>query len=179
MISNLQCVEVEVIDEALLQNLSNLLIAVVEDGASIGFLPPLSQESARAYWRGVLDEGVLLWVAKEREVICGTIQLHLSLKENGLHRAEVAKLMVHPDMRQRGIGRELMRAVESRAIAEGRSLLVLDTRYGDPSNILYRSEGYVEAGMIPRYAKSASGDLDATLFFYKEIGGSKVVAIFV
>ncbi|NMO97968.1 GNAT family N-acetyltransferase [Paenibacillus lemnae] len=171
MNSHLQCIEIKSMDEALVQELSDLLIAVVDDGASIGFLAPLHMAKAQNYWREVLGEGVLLWVVRDKERVCGTIQLHLCLKENGLHRAEVAKLMVHPGMRQKGIGRALMKTVESRALMEGRTLLVLDTRHGDPSNILYRSEGYVEAGMIPRYAKSSSGDLDATLYFYKEFGG--------
>jgi ribosomal protein S18 acetylase RimI-like enzyme len=156
-------------DAALLQDLSDLLLAVVDEGASVGFLPQLSKDVAQRYWEGVLGEGVLLWIAKKNDRLCGTIQLHLSQKENGVHRAEIAKLMVHPDQRQKGIGRALMKTVESRAVLECRTLLVLDTHYGDPLNVLYRSEGYVEAGTIPRYAKSANGDLDATLIFYKKI----------
>ncbi|MBO2945610.1 GNAT family N-acetyltransferase [Paenibacillus sp. F411] len=169
MISNLQCVEVKELSAPLLQSLSELLAAVVEDGASVGFMPPLSLASAESYWRKVPGEDVLLWVAMDQEVVCGTVQLHLSMKENGLHRAEVAKLMVHPDHRQKGIGRALMKAAEAGAVREGRSLLVLDTRQGDPSNLLYRSEGYIEAGTIPRFALSSHGSLDATVFYYKEI----------
>jgi hypothetical protein len=60
-----------------------------------------------------------------------------------------------------------MKAAEERARAESRSLLVLDTREGDPSNLLYTSLGYIEAGRIPGYARSANGELHTTLYYYK------------
>ena len=147
--------------------LSDLLIAVVDDGASIGFLPPLDPEEARAYWAGVLKPGVVLLVAEEAGRIVGSGQLHLEQRANGRHRAEVAKLMVNPAARGRGLGRRLMERLEAIAREEGRSLLVLDTREGDPSNELYLSLGWVEAGRIPHYARSANGELHTTVFYYK------------
>ncbi|MDP9313761.1 MAG: GNAT family N-acetyltransferase, partial [Chloroflexota bacterium] len=69
--------------------------------------------------------------------------------------------------RQQGLGRALMLAVELAARQAERSLLVLDTRQGDVAERLYRSLGYVEAGVIPQYARSANGKLDACVFFYK------------
>jgi ribosomal protein S18 acetylase RimI-like enzyme len=150
-----------------LNSLSDLLIATVEDGASIGFLPPLCHEEALDYWKGVLAPNVRLWVAQYNGEIVGTVQLHLCVRPNGLHRAEIAKLMVHPKYRRMGIARRLMAVAEQTAIQENRSLLVLDTRAGDPSNDLYRSLGYVEAGRIPQYAKSVNGHLDETVFYYK------------
>lgn len=77
--------------------------------------------------------------------------------------------MTHPHYRRNGIGRSLMQKAEERAKQEGRSLLVLDTREGDPSNLLYTSMGYIRAGRIPHYAKSASGELHATIFYYKQL----------
>ena len=52
---------------------------------------------------------------------------------------------------------------------EGRSLLVLDTREKDPSNLLYASLGFAEAGRIPAYAESADGGFDASVFYYKKL----------
>ncbi|MGD8190092.1 N-acetyltransferase family protein [Brevibacillus ginsengisoli] len=151
----------------LCESLSQLLIDVVEDGASIGFLPPLRYEEALAYWNDVLSPSVLLWVAYLQEEPVGTIQLHLCERSNGSHRAEIAKLMVHPTARRRGIAQALMSTAEENARIEGRSTLVLDTRAGDPSNTLYLSFGYVEAGRIPQYARSADGNLHDTVFYYK------------
>ncbi|PYI51823.1 GNAT family N-acetyltransferase [Paenibacillus flagellatus] len=149
--------------------LAELLIRVVEDGASIGFLPPLDRHEAERFWGGVIRPDALLWVAVADGRIVGSVQLHLCTKPNGLHRAEIAKLMTHPVYRRNGIGRALMRAAEERAKLEGRTLLVLDTREGDPSNLLYASLGFVRAGRIPGFAKSATGEFDATVLYYKAI----------
>lgn len=53
----------EELQPEILQQLSKLLIDVVEDGASIGFLPPLTIEDASAYWRGVHDDHRQLFCA--------------------------------------------------------------------------------------------------------------------
>jgi ribosomal protein S18 acetylase RimI-like enzyme len=150
-----------------IDELSELLIQVVEDGASIGFLPPLKLSEAAKYWENVLSPEVILFVAKINNHIVGSVQLHLCTKQNGGHRAEIAKLMTHPNYRRNGIGRSLMQKAEERAKEEGRSLIVLDTRKGDPSNHLYTLIGYIQAGRIPNFAKSASGKLHATIFYYK------------
>ena len=75
--------------------------------------------------------------------------------------------MVHTRARRRGIGRALMLAAEAEARRLGRSTLFLDTRLGDPSEILYRSLGWEFAGSIPRYARSAGGALDANAIYYR------------
>ena len=77
-----------------MEELSELLIQVVEDGASIGFLPPIELSEAMDYWEEVINPDVLLFVAKKNNRIIGSIQLHLSSKQNGLHRAEIAKLII-------------------------------------------------------------------------------------
>lgn len=152
------------------KELSELLIQVVEDGASIGFLPPLDIQAATQYWDHVLGPEVILYVAKINDIIVGSVQLHLVTKANGNHRAEIAKLMTHPDYRRSGIGRSLMQVAEERAAQEARTLLVLDTREGDPSNLLYTSLDYIQAGRIPDFAKSSTGELHATILYYKILG---------
>lgn len=156
--------------EESIDELSELLIQVVEDGASIGFLPPLDVSDSTLYWYNVLAPDVILFVATMNEIIVGSVQLHLSTKANGTHRAEIAKLMTHPNYRRNGIAHSLMQKAEERATQEDRSLIVLDTREGDPSNLLYTSMGYIQAGRIPSYAISANGELHATIFYYKVIG---------
>jgi len=49
----------------------------------------------------------------------------------------------------------------------GRTTLFLDTRRGDPSERLYESLGWVFAGSIPEYARSAGGALDANAIYYR------------
>ncbi len=160
---------VEALQPETVRQLTPLLIDVVEDGASIGFLPPLAENAASAYWQGVPGPGVLLWVAMEGDTIVGTVQLHLVLKPNAPHRAELAKLMVHPGHRRKGIAGLLIETAEQAAAEHGRTLIILDTREGDPSNLLYQSRGYVEAGKIPDYVISADGGMDATVIYYKKL----------
>jgi GNAT superfamily N-acetyltransferase len=143
----------------------------VDGGASVGFLPPLDPAEAATYWDGVaaaLAEGarVLLLSHHDGRPV-GTVQLDLAMRPNGLHRAEVSRLMVHRAARRHGIGRALMLAIEERARALGRTTLVLDTRQGDPSERLYQALGWQLAGAIPRYARSADGSLHTTALYYK------------
>lgn len=77
--------------------------------------------------------------------------------------------MVHPTAQRQGIGRGLMLLAEARALAENRSLLVLDTRADDPSNQLYQSMGYQEAGRIPGFARAADGSLHDTVLYFKTL----------
>lgn len=42
------------------QELIELLQDAVISGASVGFLPPLSEEDVRQYWQGVLEKAPLL-----------------------------------------------------------------------------------------------------------------------
>lgn len=152
-----------------LTNLSEMLIETVQEGASIGFLPPLAKEGADAYWVSAINEDVQLLAAFLGEEIAGTVQIHYCSKPNGMHRAEIAKLITHPQFRRMGIARKLMLAAEKMALDRDRSLLVLDTRKGDPSNLLYASLGFIQAGSIPQYALSEDGSYDATNIYYKMI----------
>jgi ribosomal protein S18 acetylase RimI-like enzyme len=152
--------------------LVGLLLDAVESGASIGFLPPLGDDEARSYWATVaagLREGSrIVLAARDGELgLVGSAQLELAMRANAQHRAEVTKVMVHRRARQRGIGLALMRALEDHARRLRRTTLILDTRQGDPSEGLYRGAGWTFAGAIPRYARSASGSLDATALYYK------------
>lgn len=152
--------------------LAALLCDAVESGASVGFIPPLAVAEAAAYWDTVVaalgDGSRVVLAAFDPELgLVGSGQLDLAMRANARHRAEVSKVMVHRRARRRGVGRALMLALEAHARRLGRTTLVLDTRQGDPSEELYRSVGWTLAGAIPRYARSATGTLDATALYFK------------
>lgn len=154
--------------------LTALLQNAVENGASIGFLPPLSEKEANEYW-GEVGSALktpyrILLIATEGGEVIGTVQLDMASRANGSHRAEVCKLMVHTKHRGRGVAQALMHAIEEEAHSAKRTTLILDTREGDPSEKLYTKLGYKRAGSIPEYARSADGSLHATVFMYKLIG---------
>ncbi len=157
--------------EHLLPQLIPLLQDVVADGASIGFLTPLAADEAESYWKSVIsaisENSRLLWVAHVDGATIGTVQLDLCMKKNGPHRAEVAKMMVHPLQRGKGLGKALMRTMEAEAQRLGRTTLVLDTRKGDVSERLYQSLGWVRVGEIPAYVCNEKGEMQATVLYYK------------
>lgn len=152
-----------------LDDLTEVLVACVAQGASLGFHAPLPTDAARDWWAGIPRDGVILLVAEQQGRIVGTVQLQPAESENGAHRGEVAKLLVHPEWRRQGIARALMTALEAEARATGKTLLVLDTREGDPSNDLYRTLNYREAGRIPGWARDATGTPSTTVFWYKPL----------
>jgi acetyltransferase len=154
-----------------LPKLIELLRDGVNNGAAMGFLAPLSVEEASSYWHEVVrDLGQpyrVLLVALEGEEVVGTAQLDLASRPNGLHRAEVMKVMVHTEHRRKGIGTALMKAVEEKARELKRTTLVLDTREGDVAEDLYLKAGFIRSGIIPNFARSSDGSLHATILMYK------------
>ena len=153
------------------RRLSDILIACVADGASVSFLPPLSAEKSRAFWKRASSEvaqahRVLLGAWLDGALV-GTVQLELATPENQQHRAEVTKLLVDPAARRRGVGEALMRRAEQAALRLGRTLLTLDTRADAEGERLYRRLGWQEGGYIPGFARDASGQTFATRFFFK------------
>jgi GNAT superfamily N-acetyltransferase len=108
-----------------------------------------------------------LIVARWHGEIAGTAQLVLATQPNGGHRAEVAKVMVHPDRRRLGLARALMTEVDATARRCGRTTLLLDTVAGGAAEALYRGAGYVSAGLVPNYALSTTGVMETTHFLYK------------
>ncbi|MFJ3705548.1 MULTISPECIES: GNAT family N-acetyltransferase [Streptomyces] len=153
--------------------LAALMIEAVEDGASVGFLLPLDREAAAVWWReraAAVEAGSQrVWIARDDERVAGTIGLTRAALPNARHRAEVAKLMVRPSARGRGIGRALLTAVERSAAEEGLSLLVLDSETGSDAERLYRSAGWTPCGSVPAYAADPYGTLRGTTFYYRSL----------
>ena len=155
----------------LIPSLSRLLQDSVHGGASVGFLAPLPPENAERYWEQVLQQVQertrLLLAVREGDEVVGAVQLALATPQNGRHRAEVQKLFVHTAHRRQGIAKALLTALETAAREAGRTLLVLDTITGSDAAKLYPQLGYQSAGVIPQYALSGDGVLEATQIFYR------------
>ena len=154
-------------------DLVDLLRKTVNGGDTVGFLAPISAKESMAFWNEVREAlkggSRRVLVARRAGRVVGTVQLDLAMQTNGRHRAEVIKLLVRREVRRQGLGRRLMGAVESLAHDEGRTLLVLDTRQGEPSEVFYATSGYQRVGVIPNYARSGDGTLHSTVLFYKEL----------
>jgi ribosomal protein S18 acetylase RimI-like enzyme len=159
-------------DDATLAQLADTLIETVAGGGSISFMHPVSQGEALAFWKKIANgvaakERILLVARDEQGGIVGTVQSVLDQPENQPHRADIAKMMVHPRARRRGIAEALMLEIERRSFAAGKTVLVLDTETGEAASHLYTKLGWQLAGHIPDYALKPHGGLCSTTYFYK------------
>jgi len=161
--------------DAEVEMLADILRAIVYDGAGVSFVVPYSHEQARAFWVERVWPGVQagtrhVLIARDGERIVGTVQFDTATPPNQPHRADVTKLLVHPNARRRGVARALMLALEDAAQAAGRTLLTLDTWTDSPAEQLYRSLGYTVLGVIPRFAKGSTTEtFEPATFMYKEL----------
>lgn len=155
------------------QGLVELLLDAVQHGASVGFMANLQASEALTYFDGVraeLEKGnVLLWAVVQEEQVLASVQLSLCQKQNGLNRAEVQKLLVLKPAQRRGLGGQLMSALEQAAHQHKRGLLYLDTEAGSPAEDFYRSVGFTLSGKLPDYACSPDGEYKATAIYYKTL----------
>jgi acetyltransferase len=155
------------------ETLIDLLLDAVHNGASVGFVLPLTREEAGRYWDGLLpsvaDSSRLLWTALDGAGLVGSVQLELATKKNGLNRAEVQKLLVHSRARRGGVGRALMQALEAAALELRRGLLHLDTEARSGAEEFYRALGYTCIGGLPDYACSPQGEWRANAIYYKTL----------
>jgi acetyltransferase len=165
------------VSDETLKGLIQLLSACVHEGASIGFLSPLSEQEAAAYWQKVLGDlpagHRLILVAREQAggPIIGSAQIAFEARANGRHRAEVQKVMVLPSHRRRGIAGQLMAELERLAqLRPGVTLLFLDTSDGHGgARAFYETLGYTYVGGIPGYAVDPDGTPAKNAIYYKTL----------
>lgn len=156
--------------------LTDLLIATVAAGGSVGFMHPLERNRAEAFWDGVLaaaERGErIVFGAFDGDAVVATVTLSLDCPPNQPHRGEIAKMMTAPSHRGRGIAMVLLRAAEREAVARGRWLLVLDTASDEGAAGLYQRAGFRLAGEVPDYALKPHGGLTGTLIYWKRLEGA-------
>jgi GNAT superfamily N-acetyltransferase len=159
--------------DADLRDLAQLLTDAVDSGAAVSFLAPFTQEKSLQWWRDTVsrcDSRAVCLVARDGRDIVGTVQLHPAWAPNQPHRAEITKLLVRQRSQRMGLGRRLMDAIEEEARRAGFRLLTLDAKRGAVAEKLYGQLGWIEGGMIPRFAFDPDGITphDAVIF-YKEL----------
>jgi acetyltransferase len=159
----------------ILTDLTDVFVDTVNNGAPLGFLPPITRETSRDYWISLIPElgpggRILLIAANDEGRIVGSGQLALSQRENSPHRAELQKLFVARAARGRGIGESLVTALHRVAQQHGRTLITLSTRRGEPPEGFYKALGYREAGVIPGWTIGRNGERYDHTTLYHELG---------
>jgi GNAT superfamily N-acetyltransferase len=156
-----------------LDALADILVETVAAGGSVHFLHPLAQADARGFWEKAFaaaarGERIVLG-AYDGERLVSTVSLLLDTPPNQRHRAEIGKMMTHPKHRGRGAAKALLAEAERLAVANGRTLLNLDTAADEGASGLYEKTGYVFAGSIPDFAFKPHGGLTATKIYWKRL----------
>ncbi|HSI46752.1 MAG TPA: GNAT family N-acetyltransferase [Ideonella sp.] len=162
------------LSDGALGQLAALLQASVAAGASIGWVDTPSEATALAFWRNCSEAAARGersgWWALQQGRVVGSVQVVWQQPENGAHRVDLVKLMVHPEARRAGIASRLMDAAEAEVARRGRRLIVLDTWRASPAEGLYWQRGYQRSGFIPDYALTTAGGAGATRVMFKRLG---------
>jgi GNAT superfamily N-acetyltransferase len=183
---------------AAIPGLAALVVDAVEGGASVNFLAGVTHAEAAAWWSTrsadieagrttafvAIDSRARSSTSVGRDVdrepgasdrepgagaIVGSTLLIRSPNANSPHRAEIGKVLVHRSARRLGVGRALMAAAETRARADGRWLLILDTEAGSAADAFYRELGWQVLGTMPNHAYRSDGVLAPTTYFWKDL----------
>ena len=154
------------------QVLSEILVAMVEREASLGFIPPLAVNDAHAYWASLVPElragsRVLMGAFADGQII-GSGQLSFPRWPNAQHRAELQKLFVESAWQGHGVGRLLIAGLHASARERGRSLILLNARRPVAEGF-YLPLGYSEIGVIPGYSIGAGGERVDSVSLYLEL----------
>jgi GNAT superfamily N-acetyltransferase len=148
------------------------------DISSLGFLAPLTDQTAVNYWLELMSTvkgpsattKLLIATPPGSDKVVATVQLARMPKETHTFKGEIRKLMVHPDYRRHGLGKWMMDEVEKVAREEyALEMLVLDTSKETPARDFYLRLGWTEWGICPKYAKSSSGKKHDCCFFVKDL----------
>ena len=153
--------------------LAAVLVDCVKGGASVNFMAGYTQAEAEGFFSRVAEaagsEDRALFAGFLDGALVATAQLVPAAQPNQPHRADIAKMLVHRRARRRGLGRALLVALEDAALAQGYTLLTLDTMTGGESEKLYRAMGYRAFGIVPGYALYPDGTSGDTVFFWKPL----------
>jgi GNAT superfamily N-acetyltransferase len=158
-------------------SLAIILKQNVDTHESLGFRLPFALSDATSYWAQVSQKvssgstRLFIYIDPETSTALGTVQYTSISKATHVHRAEVAKLLVAPLARRRGVAKLLMAEMERFAKEEdGKLYLSLDTACGSTAELVYKKLGWREFGKARGYAMSPTGERHNVTFFEKELG---------
>ena len=163
------------------ESLLDLWVAVNDAGGAVGFLPraPRSEveRALDAHEQGMAEgatTAVLLRGAGARVVGAG----FWVADRNPLlaHSRTAYRVMTHPALRGRNLGRLLLAAMHRVARESGVEVAVLDVRSGLGTTRFYEASGYVEVGRIPGVIRVGAGDDRDSVLMARRLDGRPMVA---
>ncbi|RJT31345.1 GNAT family N-acetyltransferase [Rahnella woolbedingensis] len=126
--------------------LAQLLLEANSQGASAGFPHVIEHKQAENTFHdlrpALYQNEVLLWIARDEQGVVGTVQLDLAGTTALSHKAEISTLLVCSRAKRRGVGRLLVRELESTAQDLRCNILSSDMESGSEAEAFYRAQGY-------------------------------------
>src|SRR3954451_2774294 len=157
-------------DDELFAGVHDLVGAVVAAGGAVGWVSVPDEIDNRAWFDDLILQArhhrvrVCVVTLDERVVAFGFWERfsYLVLSRN----ATVRKVMTHPDLRGRGVGRTLMQALIDDAESAGVENLVLDVRGNNHAAMsLYEAMGFEVTGRRPSFIAVGDDRYDSVLYF--------------
>jgi acetyltransferase len=154
--------------------LGALWVAVIRAGGAVGF----ERESPEADIRATADQVVedvragreLMLAVGEDDALTGVVFLRRGTQATTDHRADLIRLMVHPDQQGNGLGRELVEAAIAEAAAIGLETLLLSARGGTTLPEYYSRLGWTPVGVWRGSVKLAGGQRRDEHWFQLHLG---------
>jgi GNAT superfamily N-acetyltransferase len=144
-------------------SLGTLWTAVTRAGGAVGFAPDAPEEDIRAAAEQAIEDvragREQMFVLDGEGELVGAVFLRRGPKATVRHRADVVRLMVHPDLQGRGWGKALLDAVVAHATAIGLEQLLLSARGGTSLPEFYVKQGWRQVGLFPDALRIGPGDL--------------------
>jgi acetyltransferase len=143
--------------------LGTLWTAVTRAGGAVGFVADAPEEDIRASAEEAVEEvragrEQLIALGSDGDLL-GTAFLRRGARATVRHRADVVRLMVHPDLQGRGWGKALLDAVVAHATAIGLEQLLLSARGGTTLPEFYAEQGWAQVGLFPDALRMSPDDL--------------------
>ena len=145
------------------RSLGTLWTDVTRAGGAVGFAADAPEDDIRAAAVEAIEA-----VSAGREQLlaldaggelAGVVFLRRGPKATVQHRADVVRLMVHPDIQGRGWGKALLDAAVAHATAIGLEQLLLSTRGGTDLPAFYTKLGWAQVGLFPDALRIGPADL--------------------
>jgi GNAT superfamily N-acetyltransferase len=139
------------------RNIVSLINATVTDGGTLGFIEPLDAEQAQHFLSALSrkikqGETHALYAAAEGEPVFFVL-LNLSSMPNCRHSAELAKGVVSPHFRGRGLVQAAFKSLISRARSLGVEQFVLDVRAHSRAHQVWEYFGFKTWGVLEDYVR--------------------------
>jgi acetyltransferase len=165
---------VEQVHPGLAAALGTLWVAVTRAGGAVGFVPDSPESDIRAAAEQVVADVVagheqMIVIGTGQELV-GTVFLRLGRGSVIAHRADLVRLMVHPDDQRGGRGKTLLDAAAARAREIGLEQLLLSARGGTTLPGYYRARGWTPVGVWPGALRLGPDDVRDEHWFQLRLG---------